>query len=49
MNGVTKVTCPDVQLNGNSSGITTMNSHMGVIDFITGIPVMPSTTVKGDI
>lgn len=49
VNGVTKVTCPDVQLNGNSSGITTMNSHMGVIDFITGIPVMPSTTVKGDI
>lgn len=49
VNGVTKVTCPDVQLNGNNSGITTMNSHMGVIDFITGVPVQPSTTVKGDV
>lgn len=49
VNGTTKVTCPDVQLNGNNSGITTMNSHMGVVDFITGVPVVPSTTVKGDI
>jgi hypothetical protein len=49
VNGVTKLTCPDVQLNGNASGITTANSHMNVIDFITGVPVLPSTTVKGDV
>lgn len=38
-----------IALNGTASGITTSNSHMGVIDLITGVPVMPSTTTFGDI
>lgn len=38
-----------IELNGASSGITTKNSHQGVIDFITGVPVQPSTTVKSDV
>jgi hypothetical protein len=38
-----------IQLNGASSGITTANSHLNVIDLITGTPVQPSTTVFGDI
>jgi hypothetical protein len=40
---------PKISLNGESSGITTENSHQGVIDFITGVPVMPSQTVKSDV
>lgn len=40
---------PQIELNGNKSGITTSNSHMGVIDLITGVPVMPSETVKSDV
>jgi hypothetical protein len=43
------VTAPQIQLNGQTSGITTENSHQSVIDFITGVPVMPSTTVFSDI
>lgn len=31
------------------NGITTGNSHQGVVDFITGVPVEPSTTVFGDV
>lgn len=38
-----------IKLNGSVSGVTTMNSHMGVIDLITGAPVQPSTTVLADI
>lgn len=38
-----------ILLNGSASGVTTENSHMGVIDLITGVPVMPSTTVFADI
>ena len=38
-----------INLNGSSSGVTTKNSHQGVIDLITGVPVTPSTTVYGDI
>lgn len=44
-----KVTSPKVELNGAASGITTMNSHQGVVDFITGVPITPSTTVFSDI
>jgi len=53
--GNTTVTAPKIvcagnmELNGAASGITTKNSHQGVIDLITGVPVTPSTTVKGDI
>jgi len=38
-----------IQLNGTASGVTTENSHLGVIDLITGVPVTASTTVKADV
>lgn len=38
-----------IQLNGMLSGITTFNSHLGVIDLITGVPVLPSLTTFGDV
>lgn len=38
-----------IGLNGMVSGVTTANSHMNVIDLITGAPVQPSTTVFADI
>lgn len=38
-----------ITLNGESSGITTANSHQNVVDFITGVPVQPSQTVFGDV
>lgn len=38
-----------IQLNGTLSGITTANSHLGVIDLITGVPVIPSPTVFSDV
>lgn len=44
-----KVKAPKVELNGAASGITTANSHMNVIDLISGAPVTPSTTVFSDI
>lgn len=44
-----KIKAPKIELNGSASGITTMDSHMGVIDFITGAPCVPSTTVFADI
>lgn len=47
--GNAKITATQIQLNGAVSGITTMNSHQGVVDFITGVPVQPSTTVLSDI
>lgn len=42
-------TAPEIDLNGAVSGITTENSHFGVVDFITGVPVNPSKTVKSDV
>jgi phage gp45-like len=42
----TSIQALEIDLNGGSSGITTMNSHLGVIDLITGVPVIPSPTVK---
>ena len=44
-----KVKAPKVELNGSASGITTKNSHQGVIDLISGAPVTPSSTVFSDI
>ena len=38
-----------IQLNGQVSGITTFNGHLGVVDLITGFPVTPSPTVFGDV
>lgn len=38
-----------IMLNGSASGVTTANSHMNVIDLITGAPVQPSTTVFADV
>lgn len=43
------VKAPKIHMNGSSSGITTMNSHQGVIDLITGVPVQPSPTVLSDV
>ena len=39
----------NIDLNGTASGITTANSHMQVIDLITNVPVIPSTTTFGDV
>lgn len=47
--GKTVVKASEIDLNQPTSGITTMNSHQGVIDFITGVPVQPSTTVLSDV
>ena len=47
--GMVKVKGTMIQLNGMGSGILTANSTMNVIDTITGIPVIPSPTVFGDI
>lgn len=47
--GTCKVTGTQIQLNGSASGITTATSHQNVIDLITGVPVVPSTTVFGDV
>jgi hypothetical protein len=47
--GTCKVEATQIQLNGSASGITTATSHQNVIDFITGVPVTPSTTVLGDV
>jgi hypothetical protein len=47
--GTTTLKGSEVVFNQQISGVTTYNSHYGVVDFITGIPVMPSTTVFADI
>lgn len=47
--GKVNVKAKEIDLNGELSGITTMNSHQGVIDLITGVPVQPSLTVKADV
>lgn len=43
----------EIDLNGNGEdpgrGVTDSNSHLGVIDLITGVPVTPSTTVFIDV
>lgn len=47
--GTCKVTAPKIELNGSASGITTENSHFGVVDQIVGLPVIPSPTVFSDV
>ena len=47
--GTTTITSETIVLNKQMTGITTAQSHRQVIDFITGIPVMPSLTVFGDV
>lgn len=47
--GTTTVTSEKIIFNKEMSGITTYNSHFGVVDFITGIPVIPSTSTFGDV
>jgi len=47
--GTVDVEAPKIKLNGEASGVTTANSHQGVIDFITGVPVLPSETTYSDI
>ena len=43
------VKAAQVQLNGTASGILTSNSSYGVVDFVTGVPLVPSSTVFGDV
>jgi hypothetical protein len=47
--GKTVIKASEIDLNNPVSGITTANSHQNVIDFITGVPVQPSTTVLSDV
>lgn len=49
VSGTAKVKAAKIQLNGAISGITTENSHLSVIDLITGVPVIPSQTVTSDV
>lgn len=44
-----KLKAPEITFNEKLSGITTANSHMGVVDFITGIQCIPSLTTFGDV
>lgn len=44
-----KMKSPKIDLNDPKSGITTENSHFGVVDMITGLPVLPSKTVFSDV
>jgi hypothetical protein len=43
------MTSPKIDLNKPMSGIITANGTNGVVDFITGVPVTPSTTVFSDV
>lgn len=49
--GATKITAkaPEIILNEKLSGVTTSNSHFNVVDFITGVEVIPSITTFGDV
>ncbi len=47
--GTTTVKSEQIIFNQQLSGITTENSHLGVIDLITNVPVIPSLTTFGDI
>lgn len=47
--GKTVIKASEIDLNQAISGITTANSHFGVVDFLTGVPVNPSTTVLSDV
>jgi len=40
-----KVSAPQLQLNGATSPATSMQSHLNVIDLITGVPIIPTATV----
>lgn len=43
------MTSPLISMNGESSGIITANGTQNVVDFITGVPVIPSPTIFGDV
>ena len=47
--GTTTVKSEKIVFNQEISGITTSNSHLQVIDLITGVPVQPSLTTFGDV
>lgn len=47
--GVVTVDGSKIILGSEGSGITTNNSHLGVVDLITGVSVLPSTKTFGDI
>jgi len=43
------ITAAQIQLNGAASEATSKASHLGVIDLITGAPIVPTTTVFLDV
>jgi hypothetical protein len=47
--GTATVKGTKIILNKQGSGITTANSHAGVVDLITGVAVLPSETTYGDV
>lgn len=51
--GKTVITSKEIDLNGNSGdlgrGIITSNGTYNIVDFITGVPVIPSVTTFGDV
>ena len=47
--GDVKVKGAKIFLNEGGTGITTMQSHQGVIDLITNSPIIPSKTIFGDV
>lgn len=48
-NGNTVLKALNIQLNGQRSGIITSNGSFNVVDFVTGVPLIPSLTVFGDV
>lgn len=44
-----QATSPKINLNKGISGVTTTNSHFNVVDFITGVEIVPSETVFSDV
>ena len=47
--GTTTITSETIILNKQMSGILTNNSSYGVVDMITGLPLIPSTSTFGDV
>lgn len=46
--GNAKIMASEIHLNGSITEVTSKDSHMGVIDLITGFPIIPSNTVFMD-
>lgn len=46
--GKVKITSTTTEINGNATPVTSVLSHQGVIDLITGVPINPTTKVFMD-